>query len=148
MIEPRVFVGGNLNPEHLQRMQHIAQSSFVIDRKDATPVEWEGGSMSHNTFHKTFTGEIVGTSVVKAVMLVTENSGPAVYAGVERFNCTVNGRKGSFLLTHTALMPDPDNRTRWEIVAGSGSDELTGIRGKGEIQPGHNFRLEYELDSP
>jgi hypothetical protein len=36
--------------------------------------------------------------------------------------------------------------TRWQIVPGSGSGELAGISGFGEIQPGHNFRLEYRLD--
>ena len=123
-------------------MTHSAQSSFVIDKKDAAPVEWEGGHMSHNSFYKTFSGDIAGTSLVKAVMLVTE-PGPAVYVGIERYDVTVNGRKGTFVLTHTAFMPDPDKRTRWEIVPGSG--ELTGIAGTGEIQPGHNFRLEYTL---
>lgn len=103
--------------------------------------------MSHNSFHKTFTGDIEGTSLVKAVMLLTENSGPAVYVGIERFDCTVHGRTGTFLLTHTALMPDPGARTRWEIVQGSGSGDLQGIAGSGEIQPDHNFRLTYTLGS-
>lgn len=126
-------------------MTLVAQSSFVIDRKDATPVEWEGGLMSQNSFYKTFSGDITGSSLVKAVMLVTENSGPAVYVGVERYDVSVNGKKGTFVLTHTAIMPDPENRTRWEIVSGSGLGELTGITGTGHIQPGHNFRLEYTL---
>lgn len=126
-------------------MTLVAQSSFVIDRKDATPVEWEGGQMSQNSFYKTFSGDITGSSLVKAVMLVTENSGPAVYVGVERYDVSVNGKKGTFVLTHTAIMPDPENRTRWEIVSGSGAGELTGITGTGHIQPGHNFRLEYTL---
>lgn len=128
-----------------RRMTHLAQSSFVIEKKDAAPVEWEGGHMSQNSFYKTFSGDILGTSLVKAVMLVTEHSGPAVYVGVERYDVSVNGKQGTFLLTHTAIMPDPEKRTRWEIVSGSGSGQLIGITGTGEIQPGHNFRLEYTL---
>jgi len=127
-------------------MTQIAQSSFVIDKKDAVPVEWEGGHMGHNSFYKTFSGDITGTSLVKAIMLVTENSGPAVYVGVERFNCSLHGRQGTFLLTHTAFMPDPLQITRWQIVPGSGTNGLAGISGAGEIQPGHHFRLEYSLD--
>lgn len=128
-------------------MTHVAHSSFVIDRKDAQPVEWQGGNMGHNTFHKTFTGDLIGTSVVKAIILVTELSGPAVYVGIERFECAVNGQQGTFLLTHTAFMPDPEHITRWQVVPGSGTGGLEGISGFGEIQPGHNFRLEYRLDS-
>ena len=129
-------------------MTLVANSSFVIDKKDAVPVEWEGGHMSHNSFSKTFTGDITGTSLVKAVMMVSENAGPAVYVGIERYDVTVNGRKGTFLLTHTAYMPDPAKITRWEIVPGSGSDELSGISGTGVIEPGHNFRLEYSIAQP
>lgn len=133
----------------MSNMTHIAQSAFVIERKDAAPVDWEGGNMSHTTFHKIFTGDIVGMSVVRAIMLVTENSGPAVYVGIERLDVAVSGKKGSFLLTHTAFMPDPGVMTRWQIVPNSGTGELSGISGHGEIQPGHNFRLEYEFsDSP
>lgn len=126
-------------------MTLVAQSSFVIDKKDAAPIDWEGGHMSQNSFYKSFTGDITGTSLVKAIMLVTENSGPAVYVGVERYNVTVNGKQGTFLLTHMAYMPDPMKITRWEIVPNSGTGELSGISGTGEIQPGHNFRLEYTL---
>jgi hypothetical protein len=126
-------------------MPHVANSAFVIDKKDSTPLEFEGGHMSQNNFHKTFTGDITGSSLVKAIMMVSENSGPAVYVGIERYDVTINGRKGSFMLTHTAYMPDPDKLTRWEIVPGSGSGELTGISGQGEILPGHNFRLDYTL---
>ncbi|MGV3708553.1 MAG: DUF3224 domain-containing protein [Gemmatimonas sp.] len=126
-------------------MPNVANSAFVIDKKDTTPLDFEGGHMSQNNFYKTFTGDITGTSLVKAIMMVSENSGPAVYVGIERYNVTVNGKQGSFMLTHTAYMPDPENLTRWEIVPGSGSGELTGISGHGEILPGHNFKLEYTL---
>ncbi|MEO7359344.1 MAG: DUF3224 domain-containing protein, partial [Gemmatimonadaceae bacterium] len=84
-----------------------------------------------------------GTSLVKAVMMVSENAGPAVYVGIERYDVAVHGKQGTFLLTHTAYMPDPSKITRWEIVPGSGAGELSGISGTGIIEPGHNFRLEY-----
>ena len=125
-------------------MQH-AQSSFVIDRKDAAPVEWTGGQMGHNSFYKIFTGDIVGTSVVKAIMLMTEAPGPAVYVGIERFDAAVQGRKGTFLLTHSGVMANGQQQAVWAIVEGSGTDDLTGIRGRGEILPNHEFILEYEI---
>ena len=122
-----------------------AQSSFVIDRKDASPVEWANGHMGHNSFYKTFTGDIAGTSIVKAIMLMTDAPGPAVYVGIERFDCTVQGRKGTFLLTHNGVMLNGAQTAQWTIVEGSGTGELTGIRGRGEILPKHDFVLEYEL---
>lgn len=122
-----------------------AESSFVIDKKDATPVEWTGGHMGHNSFYKTFTGDITGTSIVKAIMLMTESLGPAVYVGIERYDCAVLGKKGTFLLTHSAVMLNGAQQAQWIIVEGSGTDDLKGIRGRGEILPKHDFVLEYEF---
>ena len=123
-----------------------AQSSFVIDKKDAAAVEWEGGNMGHNSFYKTFTGDLVGTSLVKAIMLMTENGGPAVYVGIERFDCTLMGRKGTFLLTHSAVMHNGAQHGLWTIVAGSGTGELADIHGQGEILPKHEFVLDYDFN--
>ncbi|MEP6779127.1 MAG: DUF3224 domain-containing protein [Gemmatimonadaceae bacterium] len=117
----------------------------MIDKKDAAPVEWAGGHMGHNSFYKTFTGDITGTSLVKAIMLMTDSPGPAVYVGIERYDCTVRGKKGTFLLTHSAVMLNGAQAAQWTIVEGSGTDELKGIRGRGEILPKHDFVLEYEF---
>ena len=123
-------------------MAERVSSSFVIDRKDFVPAEWSGGGLTRARFEKTFTGELTGTSVVEAVMLRTENDGLAVYTGIERIECTVNGRTGSFLLLHQAMQPGP---ATWTIADGSGTGELAGIAGAGEILPGHGFTLHYSL---
>lgn len=123
-----------------------ARSTFVIDRKEAAPVAWTGGAMGRNTFHKTFTGELAGTSVVEAVMLMSDAPGPAVYVGIERFDCTLLDRRGTFLLTHSAVMQGGAQHGLWTIVTGSGTGELTGIHGTGEILPGHAFTLTYDFN--
>lgn len=123
-----------------------AKSSFVIDKKDAAPVDWEGGKMGHNSFYKSFTGDLSGSSVVKAIMLMTDNGGPAVYVGVERFDCTLSGRKGTFLLTHSAVMHNGSQHGLWTIVPGSGTGELADIHGQGEIAPNHEFVLDYDFN--
>ena len=123
-------------------MPQRASSSFVIDKKDFAPAEWTGGGIARARFEKTFTGELAGTGVVEAVMLRTEGDALAVYVGIERIECTLHGRAGSFLLLHQAMQPGP---ATWTIAAGSGTGELTGISGNAEILPGHNFTLDYEL---
>jgi hypothetical protein len=127
-------------------MAHRAHSSFVIDRKDAAPAEWAGGQMSINSFYKTFIGDFAGTSVVRAVMLMTDAGGPAVYTGIERFDGALMGRRGTFLLTHAAVMHDGVQHGEWTIVNGSGTDELTDIYGTGEIAPTHAFTLDYDFN--
>ena len=123
-----------------------AHSSFVIDRKDAAPAAWEGGQLGINSFYKTFTGDFAGTSMVRAVMLMTDDGGPAVYTGIERFDGTLMGRRGTFLLTHSAVMHKGVQHGEWAIVTGSGTGELADIHGTGEITPNHTFTLDYDFN--
>ena len=122
-----------------------AKSAFVIDKKDVQPVEWQGGQMSHTRFYKTFTGAVEGTSIVEAVMMAGDNDGASVYVGIERFECAVDGKSGTFLLTHAATHHASGGEAEWKIVAGSGTGQLAGITGHAQILPSHEFALTYEL---
>jgi hypothetical protein len=128
-------------------MPRTAKSSFVIDKKTPSPVSFEGGQMAHTRFEKTFTGDIVGTSVVEALLAGLDNGGPAVYVGIERFDCTVEGKKGTFVLMHAATQHDSGGSASWTVVKGSGTGELAGISGDGQILPNHDFVLTYDLAS-
>ncbi|HEX5216236.1 MAG TPA: DUF3224 domain-containing protein [Vicinamibacterales bacterium] len=121
-----------------------AKSTFVIDKKVPTAVEWNVGGAARNRYEKTFSGDITGTSLVEATMLGLGDGKPLVYIAIEGLDVTVNGRKGTFILLHRAVHPE-DGTTAWTILDGSGSGELAGIRGSGTITPGHEFTLEYEL---
>jgi hypothetical protein len=126
-------------------MAQTAKSSFVIDRKMPTPVPFEGGQMTHTRFEKTFKGDIIGISTVEALLAGLDHDGPAVYVAIERFDCSVEGRQGTFVLMHAATQHKSGGSASWTIVPGSGTGELTGIAGKGEILPNHDFVLTYEF---
>lgn len=125
-------------------MAQRATSSFTLDKKDFTPAEWTGGTMMRARYEKTFTGDLSGQSIVEATLLRTDDEGPAVYVAIERFECTLHGRTGSFLLLHRAMQP---GESAWTIAEGTGQGELAGIQGSGEITPGHGFILDYEIRS-
>lgn len=125
-------------------MAQRATSSFTLDKKDFTPAEWAGGGMMRARYEKTFTGDLSGTSIVEAIMLRTDDEGPALYVAIERFDCMLHGRAGSFLLLHQAMQP---GESSWTIAEGTGLGELQGIQGTGEITPGHGFTLDYEIRS-
>jgi Protein of unknown function (DUF3224) len=58
--------------------------------------------------------------------------GTGIYTGIERFEGTVNGRKGSFILTAYGRHHSPRKVSGvWTVQPGSGTAELTGIRGCG-----------------
>ena len=127
-------------------MGRTAKCSFIIDRKTPNPVSFEGGQMTHTRFEKTFSGDITGTSIVEALMAGLADNGPAVYVGIERFDCSVEGRKGTFVLMHAATQHRSGGSASWTIVPGSGTGELAGISGKGEILPKHDFVLTYDFE--
>ncbi|HZS39987.1 MAG TPA: DUF3224 domain-containing protein [Polyangia bacterium] len=122
-----------------------AKSAFTVDGREAQPAEWSGGQLSRTRWRKTFTGALAGTSVVEATMLMVDG-GPAIYVGIERFECALDGRTGTFILLHSATMRGEERAGSWTIVSGSGTGELASIRGEGEILPNHDFVLRYELD--
>ncbi|RKT17049.1 uncharacterized protein DUF3224 [Streptomyces sp. 1114.5] len=109
-------------------------------------VQWDEAQMQRNKGAKIFTGDITGTSRLECVMLGSEG-GAAVYVGAERLELEFDGLKGSFFLTHRSMAYDGKYDKTLVIVPGSGTGDLVGITGKAEILPGHDFVLEYDLES-
>ena len=69
-------------------------------------------------------------------MVHTEN--PAAYVGIERVDGTLHGRKGGFVLQHEAGGTDGVPWMTWKIVETTGTGELAGIHGEGQIIIGPN----------
>jgi hypothetical protein len=71
------------------------------------------------------------------------------YAALERFEGTLDGRKGSFVLLHRGYRSDAEGMNLDIAVApNSGTGELTGLRGKLEIEikdGKHFYNLTYSL---
>ncbi|WP_285706483.1 DUF3224 domain-containing protein [Microtetraspora sp. NBRC 16547] len=107
----------------------------------------EGATISRVRITKTFQGDIEGTSTTE-ILTVATDAGPAAYTGIEHVEGTLGGRKGTFVLQHSAGSENDVQWMRWLIVPTSGTGELTGLRGEGriEVEDGkHTFVLDYEL---
>jgi hypothetical protein len=132
----------------LDRMA-TAEGTFSLDRFDAEDPydEHDGVKIARAHISKTFAGDLVGTSETDLITVSADN--PAAYVAIERFNGTVHGRKGSFILSHEAGGRDGVPWMTWKIVESSGTGELAGMRGTGEIiigeDGGHSYVLDYEL---
>jgi hypothetical protein len=53
--------------------------------------------------------------------------------GLERVTAKLGGKSGSFVLEHSGADDGNEARTRLTILPGSGTGELSGIRGDGEM---------------
>jgi hypothetical protein len=126
-----------------------AEGTFSLDRFDAEDPydDHDGVKIARAHISKTFTGDLVGTSETDLITVTAEN--PAAYVAIERFDGTVHGRKGTFILEHEAGGDNGVPWMTWKIVESAGTGELAGLRGEGQIvigpDGGHSYTLEYEL---
>lgn len=135
-------------------MTFQASGSFDIDAWDAEKPfeERDGVKLTRVHVGKTFHGDLVGTSGSELIT-VESAAGPVAYVGIEHVQGILHGREGTFVLQHSAGSDDGTADTqwlRWLIVPTSGSGELAGVRGVGQITIGadgaHSWTLEYTLD--
>ncbi|MFJ1761411.1 DUF3224 domain-containing protein [Amycolatopsis sp. NPDC088138] len=125
-------------------MTSTATASFVLDKWEPQATDEAAGTeFARVAIAKTFTGTVEGTSTVE--MLTASNATSRAYVAFERLAVSVDGRKGAFVLHHTA----DDTGLTLKILTGSGSGELTGISGTANIEmdaeQNHTLTLTYEL---
>jgi hypothetical protein len=125
-----------------------AQGTFSLDRFDEAPHDDQDGvKLARAHITQTFQGDLTGISETDNITVHTEN--PAAYAGIEHFQGAGQGRKGRFVLQHNAGGDNGVPWMKWKIVETTGTGDLAGIRGEGEITigpyGGHSYTLDYEL---
>ncbi|WP_410813643.1 DUF3224 domain-containing protein [Micromonospora sp. 067-2] len=110
--------------------------------------EGPGAALGRVRITKTFQGGLVGTSTVHMLSAADTEGAPAAYVAVERFTGELDGRKGSFVLQHSAPGSHGE-RLAIRVVLGTGSDDLVGISGSFEIiqseDGSHSYLLDYTL---
>jgi hypothetical protein len=126
-----------------------ARAPFTLDDFAGEPSyrqeDGERVQFARAHIEKTFTGDLEGTGTVDMISVSVGDEG-AAYVAMEWIEGTLDGRRGGFALMHAA----DDKLTAWRIVVGSGTGELTGIRGEAAIDidesGAHTLTLDYDLD--
>ncbi|MFJ3878104.1 DUF3224 domain-containing protein [Streptomyces sp. NPDC090077] len=108
--------------------------------------------LAQATVSNTFSGgiEAAGTVCAYTIAYLTETTGS--YSGTELLAGTLDGRAGGFALAERGTFhEDGTTRCSFEVVPGSGTGELTGLRGTGSFlarhgEPSVPYTFEYVLD--
>lgn len=111
--------------------------------------EAEGAKLARASLTKAFEGGIAGTSAATILTAVTPGGG-AAYVGIERVDAVLDGRKGTFVLRHSALDDGAGGGDlAVDVVPGSGTGELAGIDGTLTIERSpegeHTYAFAYTL---
>ena len=96
--------------------------------------------------NETFTGDIEGESPVRALE-VRRDDRSASLVSMQRFRGRLGGREGSFVLQGQETVEDGQITATWSVVPGSGTRELSGLRGEGgfagQFGKGSDATLDY-----
>lgn len=128
-------------------MAKTHESSFEITSWEETDLVDGDVRVYRTDVAKRFSGDIEGTSEAWLVMTITP-SGPAAYVGLEVFDVSIEGRRGTFVLKHDATATSDGQDASWVVVSGSGTGDLAGLEGTAQIERhddgSHSFTLNVE----
>src|SRR3954454_9810318 len=92
-----------------------------------------------------YTGDLEGTSAIQYLM-VYRDDGTASVIGLERVTGQLAGKSGTFVLKYSGGYADGVASGDVEVVSGSATDELAGLRGRGKAVAQHEGATSFTLD--
>ena len=92
-----------------------------------------------------YTGDLEGTSAMQYLMVYRDDATASVI-GLERVTGRLAGKSGTFVLQYTGGYADGVASGDLEVVSGSATGELTGLRGRGSALAKHEGETRLTLD--
>jgi hypothetical protein len=113
------------------RVRAKATAKISVQSSEATPFdETATPPLMEVRIRETFSGDIDGESTVRALQ-VQRDDHSASLVSLQRFRGTLGGRQGTFVLQGSEVVEHGAIRATWFVVPGSGTGDLSGLRGEG-----------------
>jgi hypothetical protein len=120
--------------ENVPSKHSHAEAKITVHSSEAQPYDQAAGpALVELRLNETFAGEIEGDSPVRALQ-VRGGDHSATMVSVQRFNGKLGGRQGSFVLQGQEVVKNGKIWATWFVVPGSGTGELSGLRGEGGFE--------------
>ena len=94
---------------------------------------------------ESFAGDITGEGVVEFLQAASAD-GSASFVGIERVTSELGGRRGTFLLQDAGTVQGNIVSGDWFVIPGSGTGQLTGLRGEGGFRANLGEGAQVHLD--
>ena len=127
-------------------MTHTATGEFEV--KLVPQTDRDVPMLARMTIDKTFTGDLQATSQGQMLSARTAIADSAGYVAIEKVEGALAGKKGSFVLQHSATMDRGTPSQSITVVPDSGTEELEGLTGTVTITIAdgkHYYSFEYSL---
>jgi hypothetical protein len=113
-----------------------AIAKVTVQSSEANPYDQTASqALLEVRLSETFTGDIDGESPVRALEVLRHDRSASLVS-VQRFRGKLDGRAGTFVLQGQEIVEDGTVKAKWFVVPGSGTGELSGLRGEGGFE-GH-----------
>ena len=105
----------------------------------------EGPALTRIHVEESFSGDIAGDGTVEFLQ-AAHADGSASFVGIERVSGSVGGREGTFLLQDMGTVDRNIVSGDWFVIPGSGTGELSGLRGEGGFRANLGESAQVHLD--
>lgn len=141
---PSTHALGSTNGKPRTRVR--AEAKIIVEHSAAVPYDQSTTTaLVEISLRETFTGDIDGTSTVRALQ-VRRDDQSASMVSVQRFFGKLAGRQGTFVLQGSEIIQGGKISATWFVVPGSGTGDLAGLRGEGGFEGDFGKRSSGSLD--
>src|SRR3954467_11575655 len=114
-------------------MTDHAEGTWKIQSWDEQPVHEDGARLTRASVEQAFSGDIEGEGSVEWLMCYRPDK-TADFVGLQLLVGQVGERSGSVVLQSTGTFDGKEARGPLTVVPGSGTGELEGLSGDGELR--------------
>ena len=116
------------------RTRAKAKAKITVHSSEAKPYDQTASSaLVEIRLSETFTGDIDGESPVRALQVLRDDQSASMVS-VQRFCGKLGGRQGTFVLQGSEIVENGKIKATWFVAPGSGTGELSGLRGEGGFE--------------
>lgn len=111
-----------------------AEAKITVQNSEAEPYDQIASpALMEISLNETFTGDIDGESMVRALQVQREDKSASLVS-MQRFRGKLGGRQGTFVLQGSEIVENGNIKAKWFVVPGSGTGDLSGLRGEGGFE--------------
>ena len=108
-----------------------AKAKITVQNSEAKPYDQTvSPALVEIRLSETFTGGIDGESPVRALQVLRDDHSASLVS-VQRFSGKLGGRQGTFVLQGSETVENGKIKATWFVIPGSGTSDLSGLRGEG-----------------
>jgi hypothetical protein len=111
-----------------------ANAKITVHSSEARPYDQTTSpALIEIRLSETFAGDLDGESPVRALQVLRDDRSASMVS-VQRFRGRLGGRQGTFVLQGSQIVANGRITATWFVVPGSGTGELSGLRGEGGFE--------------